>query len=132
MRNIDNELIILEDKTGFIWSMKKCNMILKDGDKRNLLIKAVAADIKKSFDDPKFINNFRSFGEVGILFNKSKIREKIDNLSETCVFVGYSKNHGSEVYRIYKPGTKKVVHFRNVRWMGIMHVDYTNEKQMTH
>ena len=71
--------------------------------------------------NPKFIDNLRIFSEVGILFNKSKIRGKKDNGGETCVFVGYSKNHGSEVYRIYKPGTKKVVHSRNMRWMGIIY-----------
>merc|ERR1712071_430563 len=54
---------------------------------------------------------------------------KMDNFGQTCVFVGYSKNHGSEVYRIYKTGTKKVVHSRNVRWMGIMYGDCINEKK---
>jgi len=77
----------------------------------------------------KQTHNLRIFGEVGILFNKSKIRGEMYYLGETCVFVGYSKNNGSEVYRIYKPGTKNVVHSRNVIWMGIIYGDYINEKK---
>ena len=99
-----------------------CNIsVSKNGDKSPY----EKSMFKKS---PKFIDNLRVFGEVGVLFNKKKIRGKMENRGESCIFVGYPKDHGSEVFRVYKLKTKSVVVSRNVRWMNIMYGDYIKKK----
>ena len=52
----------------------------------------------------------------------------MENRGESCIFVGYPKDHGSEVFRVYKLKTKSVVVSRNVRWMNIMYGDYIKKK----
>ena len=44
----------------------------------------------------------------------------MENRGELCLFVGYSKDHGSKVYQIYKLTTNSVVVSRNASWMSIM------------
>ena len=77
--------------------------------------------------NPRLIDNLKVFGEGGVLLTK-KIRGKMENRGELCLFVGYHKDHGSEVYRIYKLKTKSVVISRNLRWMSIMYGDYVKKK----
>jgi hypothetical protein len=46
----------------------------------------------------KLPSNLRSFGEMGVVTTKSDIQGKLTNCGTTCMFVGFSVNHSSNVY----------------------------------
>ena len=43
---------------------------------------------------------------------------KIDPRCKICLFVGYSTQHAGDVYRLYNPKTSRVIHSREVKWIG--------------
>ena len=50
------------------------------------------------------VSHFRIFGSVAFSHVPEKIRKKLDDRSEKCIFVGYSEQ--SKAYRLYNPITK--------------------------
>ena len=45
-------------------------------------------------------------------------RTKIDPTGKISIFVGYSTHHAGDVYRLLNPKTSKVIHSRDVKWIG--------------
>ena len=45
-----------------------------------------------------YIDNLRIFREVGIIFEGTKIKSKLENRGIETIFVGYADNHGQGVY----------------------------------
>ena len=68
---------------------------------------------------PRFTNNIRIFGEMGIVcIYEKKIKAKLDNRGTPCMFVGYSKDHEEDVYRMLNLSTLKVKNTRDVIWLN--------------
>ena len=65
---------------------------------------------------PRYATNMRPFGEIGIILKSGKMKSKISDRGQRAIMVGYGIQNGNEVYRMYKPDTKKVTLTRNVRW----------------
>ena len=50
--------------------------------------------------DAPLSKNLRAFGEIGIIANVQKnIKAKLDNCGSSCIFVGYSTTHETDVFR---------------------------------
>lgn len=56
----------------------------------------------------------RIFGCVAYPLVPSKLRRKLDDKSEKCIFVGYSEQ--SKSYKLYNPISKKVIVSRDVKF----------------
>ena len=53
------------------------------------------------------VSHFRVFGCVAYPHVPNKIRGKLDDQSEKCIFTGYSEQ--SKAYKFYNPITKKTI-----------------------
>ena len=49
---------------------------------------------------------------------KKKIKAKLDNRGTLCMFIGYSKDHEEDVYRMLNLSTLKVKNTRDVIWLN--------------
>ena len=79
---------------------------------------------------PKYSRNMRTFGELGIFLDKGKIKGKLTNRGNLCVFLGYGRDHGSGVFRFLNIKTRKIIHSRDVKWIDKKYGDYLDEKQI--
>ena len=76
------------------------------------------------------VSHFRIFGSVDFYHVPKKLRKKLDDRSEKCIFVGYSEQ--SKSYILYNPITKKFIiskdvkFFENKSWFD--HVDETSNQ----
>jgi hypothetical protein len=56
--------------------------------------------------NPNWAKNLRTFGEIGIVYTKpTKIRNKLENRGNPCIFVGYPDDHTGNVFMFYNPKT---------------------------
>ena len=60
------------------------------------------------------VAHLRVFGSIAYSHISDERRKKLDDKSEKCILVGYSKC--SKVYKLYNPITKKFVISRDVRF----------------
>ena len=51
-------------------------------------------------------------------------RTKIDPRGKISLFVGYSTQHAGDVYRLLNPKTSRVIHSRDVKWIGKMWAEF--------
>ena len=70
--------------------------------------------------DAKYAKHLRGFGEMCVLADTdNKVgRTKIDPRGKISLFVGYSTQHAGDVYRLLDPKTSRVIHSRDVKWIG--------------
>ena len=70
--------------------------------------------------DAKYAKHLRVFGEICVVADTdNKVgRTKIDPRGKISVFVGYSTQHAGDVYRLLNPKTSRVIHSRDVKWIG--------------
>ena len=68
-------------------------------------------------EDFKGFDNLRKFGEVGIKTLRKKIPAKIKKKGIPCLYLGHADNHGSDVCRLLKLETKRVVRSRDLKWL---------------
>ena len=69
-------------------------------------------------EDYNGFDYLRVFGEVGIATQGQKIRSKLDNRGEACLYLGHAGDHGSDVHRLMKISTKRVIRSRDVKWLN--------------
>jgi hypothetical protein len=72
-----------------------------------------------------YARNLRTFGEVGIVSDYEKIREKLSDRGKECIFVGYAMDHAADVYRMYNISTRRIWESRDIIWMNMAYGDYT-------
>ena len=70
--------------------------------------------------DAKYTKHLRVFGEMCVVADTdNKVgRTKIDPRGKISLFVGYSTQHAGDVYRLLNPKTSRVIHSRDVKWIG--------------
>jgi hypothetical protein len=68
--------------------------------------------------EPKFSTNLRVFGEIGIVTDRSKIKNKLQDRGIKCYFVGYALQHAGDVYRMFNLDTKKIMMSRDIIWLN--------------
>ena len=57
-------------------------------------------------------------------------RTKIDPRGKISLFVGYSTQHAGDVYRLLNPKTNRVMHSRDVKWIGKSWVQFYKIKMI--
>ena len=70
--------------------------------------------------DAKYDMHLRVFGEMCVVADTdNKVgRTKIDPRGKISPFVGYSTQHAGDVYRLLNPKRSRVIHSRDVKWIG--------------
>ena len=70
--------------------------------------------------DAKYAKHLGVFGEMCVVADTdNKVgRTKIDPRGKISLFVGYSTQHAGDVYRLLKPKTSRVIHSKDVKWIG--------------
>ena len=76
--------------------------------------------------DAKYMKYMRTFGEMAVVAvqEDKKMRSKLDNRGETCMFVGYAEDHAGDVYRFLNIHTKRIIMSRDVRRLNIIWKHY--------
>ena len=70
--------------------------------------------------DAKYAKLLRVFGEMCVVADTdNKVGStKNDPRGKINLFVGYSTQHAGDVYRLLNPKTSRVIHSRDVKWIG--------------
>jgi len=50
--------------------------------------------------DPLFLNHLHVFGEIGVANHAQKLRSKLANCGEHCMFVGYANDHINDTFKM--------------------------------
>ena len=76
--------------------------------------------------DAKYAKHLRVLGEMCVVADTdNKVgRTKIDPRGKVSLFVGYSNQYAGDVYRLLNPKTSRVIHSRDVKWIGIMCAEF--------
>ena len=76
--------------------------------------------------EPKWIHHLHTFGEMAVAakHENKKIRGKLEDCGNVCIFVGYSDNHAGDVHRFLKLSTKSIFHSRDLIWLDKLYGDY--------
>ena len=77
-------------------------------------------------EDAKYTRSLRTFGEMAVIaiHEGKKMRSKLDDRGETCMFVGYADDHTKDVYRFLNIQTRRIILSRDVRWLNIIWKQY--------
>ena len=82
--------------------------------------------------DAKSAKHLRGFGEMCVVADTDNkvARTRIDPRGKTSLFVGYSTQHAGDVYRLLNPKTSRVIHSRDVKWIGKMWAEFYRIKMI--
>ena len=82
--------------------------------------------------DAKYAKHLRVFGEMCVVADTdNKLgKTKIDPRGKISLFVGYSTQHAGDVYRLLNPKTSRVIHSRDVKWIGKTWVEFYKIKMI--
>ena len=78
----------------------------------------------RKMEHPRYAQKLRKFGEIGVIMNKRGHRSKMTNRGKKAMMVGYHRQSGAEVYRMYNFETEKITQTRDVRWTNEMYKQY--------
>ena len=70
--------------------------------------------------DSQWLRDNKGFGEMCVVADTdNKVwRTKIDPREKVSLFVGCSTQHAGDVYRLLNPKMSRVIHSRDVKWIG--------------
>ena len=82
--------------------------------------------------DAKYAKRLRVFGEMCVMTDTDKKvgRTKTDPRGKISLFVGYSTQHTGDFYRLLNPKTSRVIHSRDVKWIGKMWAEFYKIKMI--
>ena len=78
--------------------------------------------------EPTFLPKLRTFGEVGVVLDRQKMKNKLASRGYNSIFVGYAQQHAVGVYRMYNIDTRRISLTRDVRWTNTMIGDLTKRE----
>jgi len=58
--------------------------------------------------DPPYLNSLHVFGEIGVTNDTQKLRSKLTNCGEHCMFIGYVTDHAGNTYKMLNLQTKQI------------------------
>ena len=70
----------------------------------------------------------RVWGKAGVVKLKTTSTPKLGNCGTVCIFIGYSKMHLGDCYRMYNPGIKRVHTTQDVKWLNGWYYDADGNK----
>jgi len=68
--------------------------------------------------DPVFLNSLRVFGEIAVVNDAQKLRSKLANRGEHCMFVGYANDHAGDTFKLLNLKTRRIWKSRDVKWIA--------------
>ena len=68
-------------------------------------------------EHPKYARHLRTFGEIAIITDNTKIKGKLADHGIACMFLGYSETHTGDTYHFLNLTTWKSVMSRDVLWL---------------
>ena len=75
--------------------------------------------------DPNWINNMRTFGEIGIVKDdQHPIKGKLYNRGFPEMFIGYPDDHAANVFQFINLDKQYVISSRNVTWINKIYGDF--------
>ena len=82
--------------------------------------------------DAKYAKHLKGFGEMCVVADTdNKVgRTKIDPRGKISLIVWYSTQHAGDVYRLLNPKTSRVIHSRDVEWIGKMWAEFYKIKMI--
>ena len=86
----------------------------------NILVQDSAKSPQFFGVDAKYAMHLRGFGEMCVVADTdNKVgRTMTDPRGKINLFVGYSTQHAGDVYRLLNPKPSRVIHSRDVKWIG--------------
>jgi hypothetical protein len=78
-------------------------------------------------EQAKYSMSLKTFGEAGVVKLRTKTSPKILDKGDTCIFVGYPKNHGSDCWIMFNPKTNGEHVTRDVVWLCRMYYNIPKE-----
>ena len=79
---------------------------------------------------PKYARHIRTFGEIAIITDNTKIKGKLADRGKPCMFLGYSENHTGDTYRFLNLNTWKAIMSRDVIWLNKNYADWKGLKKV--
>ncbi len=58
--------------------------------------------------DPVFLGSLRVFGEIAVVHDAQKLRSKLANRREPCMFVGYMNDHAGDTFKLLNLKTRQI------------------------
>ena len=83
-------------------------------------------------EKPKIIGLFSEFGRIGYVTKQYKFKKKITDKKFNAIMVGYTDNHTRYMYKMYNPGTKRVIMTRYIKWEVWKITDTADTLKMFH
>ena len=80
--------------------------------------------------DAKYAKHLKVFGEMCVVAdtNNKVGRTKIDPRGKISLFVVYSTQHAGDVSRLLDPKASRVIHSRDVKWIGKTWTEFYKSK----
>ena len=79
---------------------------------------------------PEWAKTLRTWGEAGVVKLGVKRKCKIDERGTTCMFVGYTNQHASDVYVIWDGEKNRVHTSRDIVWLKRMYYEEKPQEDM--
>ena len=87
------------------------NMLVKYGESKSSFQIFFGKGVKSNIFSTKI------FGEMVVIADQTKIKEKFVDQGNICVFLGYASGHAAGTYCIWNPETKKVIISQDVMFL---------------
>ncbi len=81
-------------------------------------LKKVPAYEKFYEREQKNVRILKPLGEMAIVSRRAKIQSKLSDRGKLCMMLGYAASSLPNVFRLLDVKTKKIVHSRDVMWLG--------------
>ena len=112
---------ILKDDPFRIGTWTECANYHQDTE--NILVsenKPISSHRQLYERDPIYARHLRTFGEMAVVsyYHDKKMRGKMDKRGRTAMFLGYTKNHADDVYRLVDLETNGLLQSRDILWLN--------------
>jgi hypothetical protein len=108
-----------------LWAQCASHAILLE----NILCKQKSKTASELFhgQNPPWIQHLKIFGDIGIVHDHKKIRSKLTDRGQACVFIGYSSNHASNVYKLLTINKHSMIQSRSSVWLQLSYGEYIDK-----
>jgi len=81
--------------------------------------------------NPVFLGSLHVFGEIAIVHDAQKLRSKLANHREPCMFVSYANDHAGNMFKLLNLNTRRIWKSRDMKWIARSIVAFEEPKPMT-
>src|SRR5210317_2097544 len=66
---------------------------------------------------PKYLRYLRRFGEIAVVKTGAKIKSKLTDRGQYCIFLGYPGNTSVDTHKFFNLHTGRVILSRDITWL---------------